>query len=243
MLADAAVAVVSIAAGALAAMTGFGIGSLLTPVLAMSVDTRVAVAAVGIPHVVGTALRFRLLRGHVNRRVLLGFGLTSAAGGLAGAALYQVTSGRSLNLLFALLLLFAAATEMTGLSRRLRFRGWITWPAGALSGLLGGLVGNQGGIRSAALIGFGLPKEEFVATATAIALLVDGARLPFYLASEHTSMLALWRPIAVATAGVMIGTLVGGRVLTRVPDAWFRRVLAVTLAALGTLMLVRAFRA
>ena len=48
MLADAAVAVVSIAAGALAAMTGFGIGSLLTPVLAMSVDTRVAVAAVAI---------------------------------------------------------------------------------------------------------------------------------------------------------------------------------------------------
>ena len=242
MLADAAVAVVSIVAGALAAMTGFGIGSLLTPVLALSVDARVAVAAVAIPHVVGTAVRFRLLRGHVNRRVLLGFGMTSAAGGLAGAALYQVTSGRSLNLVFALLLLFAAASEITGLARRLRFRGWLAWPAGALSGLLGGLVGNQGGIRSAALMGFGLPKEQFVGTATAIALLVDGARLPFYLASEHAKMLALWRWIAMAAIGVTIGTLVGSRLLARVPEAWFRRMLALTLAVLGTVMLLRAVR-
>ena len=242
MLADAAVAVVSIVAGALAAMTGFGIGSLLTPVLALSVDTRVAVAAVAIPHIVGTAVRFRLLRGHVNRRVLLGFGLTSAVGGLAGAALYQVTSGRSLNLVFALLLLFAAASEITGLARRLRFRGWMAWPAGALSGLLGGLVGNQGGIRSAALMGFGLPKEQFVGTATAIALLVDGARLPFYLAGEHANVLALWRWIAVAAIGVTIGTLVGSRLLARVPEAWFQRLLALTLAVLGTVMLLRAFR-
>lgn len=242
MFADAVIAIVSIVAGAIAAMTGFGIGSLLTPILALSVDTRVAVAAVAVPHVVGTAVRFWLLRGHVNRRVLLGFGLTSAAGGLAGAALYQVTSGRSLNLVFALLLLFAATSEVTGLARRMRFRGWIAWPAGALSGLLGGLVGNQGGIRSAALMGFGLPKEQFVGTATAIALFVDGARLPFYLASQHAHMLSLWRWIAVAAVGVTIGTLLGSRLLARVPEIWFRRVLALTLAVLGTAMLVRAFR-
>lgn len=35
---------------------------------------------------------------------------------------------------------------------------------------------NQGGIRTAALLGFDVPKEEFVATATAIGLFVDGAR-------------------------------------------------------------------
>ena len=232
---------VAMLAGAVAAMTGFGIGSLLTPVLALSVDTRVAVAAVSIPHVVGTAVRFAFLRGRINRKVLRSFGLTSAAGGLAGAALYEMASSRWLNIVFGCLLWFAAVSEATGLARRMRFRGWVAWAAGALSGLLGGLVGNQGGIRSAALIGFNLPKETFVATATAIALFVDGARLPIYLASQHDELRSLWPWILAATIGVTAGTLAGSRALKRVPEVWFRRILAVTLATLGGLMLSRAF--
>ena len=233
---------VAMLAGAVAAMTGFGIGSLLTPVLALSVDTRLAVAAVSIPHVVGTAVRFALLRGRIDRKVLLTFGLTSAAGGLVGAALDERASSSWLNVVFGCLLLFAAISESTGLARRMHFHGWVAWVAGAVSGLLGGLVGNQGGIRSAALVGFNLSKETFVATATAIALFVDGARLPIYLASRHDELLPLWPWILAAAIGVTVGTLVGSRVLSSVPDVWFRRILAVTLATLGVLMLSRAFR-
>ena len=240
MLDLAFAATVALLAGAVAAVTGFGIGSLLTPVLALAVDTRLAVAAVSIPHVIGTAVRFGLLRGRIDRRVLLGFGVTSAVGGLAGAALHELASSRGLNLVFSLLLLFAAFSEMSGLARRMRFSGWIAWAAGAVSGFLGGLVGNQGGIRSAALIGFNLPKETFVATATAIALFVDGARLPIYLARQHAELLALWPWIAAASAGVLVGTLLGSKALLRVPEVWFRRVLALTLAALGVVMLTRA---
>ena len=242
MLDYAVAAAVAVVAGAIAAMTGFGIGSLLTPVLALSVDIRLAVAAVSIPHVIGTAMRLALLRGRIDRHVLLSFGLTSAAGGLAGAALYEIASSRWLNLVFGGLLLFAAVSEMTGLARRMRFRGWEAWAAGALSGLLGGLVGNQGGIRSAALIGFNLSKENFVATATAIALFVDGARLPIYLASQHDELLSRWPWILAATTGVTAGTMVGSRVLKSVPDVWFRRILAATLATLGALTVSRAFR-
>src|SRR5687767_5195447 len=235
-------AAVAMVAGAVAAMTGFGIGSLLTPVLALTVDTRVAVAAVSIPHVIGTSVRFALLRGRIDRKVLLSFGLTSAAGGLAGASLYEVASSRWLNIVFDGLLLFAAISEATGLSRRMRFQGPLALAAGALSGLLGGLVGNQGGIRSAALVGFNLPKETFVATATAIALLVDAARLPIYIASQSGELLSLASWMLAATIGVTAGTVVGSRALKSVPERWFRRVLTVTLATLGALMLSRAFR-
>ena len=153
-----------------------------------------------------------------------------------------MASSRCLTLVFGGLVVFAAVSEMTGLARGMRFRGWEAWAAGALSGLLGGLVGNQGGIRSAALIGFNLSKENFVATATAIALFVDGARLPIYLASQHDELLSRWPWILAATTGVTAGTMVGSRVLKSVPDVWFRRILAATLATLGALTVSRAFR-
>jgi uncharacterized protein len=241
MTLDSLYLLAALLAGAVSAVTGFGIGSLLTPAFALSMDTRVAVSAVSIPHVVGTAVRFWLLQGGIDRRVLWSFGLTSAAGGLAGAALSHVASNRWLNVVFGVLLLFAAASEVTGLARRMRFRGWVAWLAGALSGFLGGLVGNQGGIRSAALLGFDLRKETFVGTATAIALFVDGARLPVYLATRGGDLLALWPSIALATAGVVGGTMVGSRALKRVPEFWFRRVLASILAMLGIVMLMRAW--
>ena len=237
---DAVLIIAGALAGFIAAVTGFGIGSLLTPVFALQVDTRLAVAAVSVPHLIGTALRFWLMRGGVDRRILWSFGLTSATGGLAGAMLYGVASSRWLTILFGVLLLFAAGSEISGLARRMRFRGWVAWVAGALSGMLGGLVGNQGGIRSAALIGFDLRKELFVGTATAIALFVDGARVPVYLYTQHEEMRAIVSWIALAMAGVVIGTVIGSRALGRIPDVWFRRVLALMLAILGVAMLLRA---
>jgi uncharacterized membrane protein YfcA len=236
---DLIVFAVAAAAGVVSAVTGFGIGSLLTPLLALRVDLSVAVAAVAVPHVIGTALRFLLLKGHVDRNVLLSFGITSAAGGLVGAMLNGWASNQWLTLLFGALLLFAAASEISGLARRMQFRGAVAWIAGGLSGLLGGLVGNQGGIRSAAMIGFNLPKEVFVATATAVALFVDGARLPVYLVTHGDRIADLTRPIAIASLGVVIGTLIGSRALTRIPDVWFRRILAVVLWLLGVAMIVR----
>jgi uncharacterized membrane protein YfcA len=41
--------------------------------------------------------------------------------------------------------------------------------------------------------------------------------------------------------GVVVGTIIGSRALGRIPDIWFRRVLALLLAILGVAMLVRAF--
>jgi uncharacterized protein len=48
---------VALVAGATAAVVGFGIGSLLTPLLAAHVGTNLAIAAVVMPHLAGGLLR------------------------------------------------------------------------------------------------------------------------------------------------------------------------------------------
>lgn len=224
-------------AGAIAAVTGFGIGSILTPVLALQVGTKLAVAATAIPHFVGTAQRFWILRRHVDRRVLLGFGIASALGGLTGALLHASASGRALSLVFGALLLLAGISELTGWIGRVRWGRRAAWIAGALSGMLGGLVGNQGGIRSASMLGFDVPKESFVATATAVGLFVDLARLPVYLATQGRAILGVAPLLLVAVPGVILGTVLGTRFLRRVPERAFRRVVAVLLLLLGIAMI------
>lgn len=232
----AAILLVAALAGGVAAVTGFGIGSLLTPLLALETGTRLAVAAVAVPHFAGTLQRFVKLRRHVDRRVLVGFGITSALGGLTGALLHTRLSGGALAAVFGGLLILAGISELTGWVQRVRWGRRAAWVAGALSGALGGLVGNQGGIRAAAMLGFEVPKESFVATATAVGLIVDLARLPVYLAAEWRGIAALGPSLLIATAGVVIGTELGTRVLRRIPERTFRRLLALLLLALGVYM-------
>ena len=105
-----------IVAGAIAAISGFGIGSILTPLLAAWLGTKLAVALVSVPHFIGTALRFAVIRQHVNRRVLWSFGITSAAGGLIGALLHVWLRSVVLGYVLGVLLVFAGITGLTGLA-------------------------------------------------------------------------------------------------------------------------------
>src|SRR5437867_1483023 len=154
MMFETALLLVAVAAGAVAGVAGFAIGSLLTPMFALLVDTRTAVAAVSLPHFFGTAVRWWLLRANVDRQLLWRFGITSAAGGLTGALLHESASSQTLAMIFGALLVFAGASQMTGFAERWRLHGALAWVAGAASGFFGGLVGNQGGIRSAAMLEF-----------------------------------------------------------------------------------------
>ena len=136
----------AVLAGAIASLSGFGIGSILTPLLAVTLGTKLAVAVVSIPHFVGTALRFALIREHLDKRVLITFGITSAIGGLMGALFHLWLRSVVLSYVLGGLLVFAGLMGITGIASRMRFGRTTGWIAGALSGIFGGLVGNQGGI-------------------------------------------------------------------------------------------------
>ncbi|HEV7922366.1 MAG TPA: sulfite exporter TauE/SafE family protein [Thermoanaerobaculia bacterium] len=230
------VAVASVVAGAIASLAGFGIGSIMTPLLMLHLDAKVAVAAVSIPHIVATAIRFWMLRASLDRNVLLRFGLTSAAGGLLGALLHTVIGVKTLTIFLGVVLILTGAVGVLGLN--LRFGRHAAPVAGLFSGLLGGLVGNQGGIRSGAMLGFDLSKEAFIATSTAIGLVVDGARMPVYLWSEGAKLMSVRTMIVIMTAGVVIGTFLGRILLGRIPEPLFKRLVSGLVLLLGIALLV-----
>jgi uncharacterized membrane protein YfcA len=232
------VAVVAVLAGGIAALSGFGIGSLLTPLVASEYGMKSAVALVSIPHVIATLLRFWRLRKDVDRHVFLSFGLLNAGGALVGAVIHVYVTSPVLSLVLGALLAVAGLIGMSGAADRMRIRGSASWMAGAVSGGFGGLVGNQGGIRSAAMLGLNVQGTAFVATATAIALAVDAVRMPVYFATSSSQIFSAWPVLIAGGAGVVIGTLTGEHLLRRIPEKLFRRTVSAILFAIGIVLLV-----
>jgi uncharacterized membrane protein YfcA len=230
---------VSIFGGGIATIADFGIGSFIIPLLSLKTGTGAAIIGVSIAHFLGTGFHFYTWREHVNRKVLLGFGLPSAAGGIIGAFLNSAIYNSILTIIFGSLLIFAGIMGLTGLTERLRFTGKVGWISGALSGLLGGLVGNQGGIRSASMLGFGLTAKEYIATAAGIALLVDIARIPIYVVLQSNEIIAIWQYIVFATIGVFIGTFLGGWLLRKIPEKVFRIGVSLIIYLVGIFELTR----
>jgi uncharacterized membrane protein YfcA len=143
-----------------------------------------------------------------------------------------------LALVLGTLLVFAGLVGVLGYADRMRFGQRTSWIAGILSGAFGGLVGNQGGIRAAAMLGLGVQGPAFVATATAIGVAVDAVRMPVYFATESGRIFSAWPAIAAGIVGVVLGTFAGERALRRIPEKLFRRVVSAFLLAIGVYLLV-----
>lgn len=236
----AAVLVVALLSGATASIVGFGIGSLLTPLIAVRYGMQTAVAVVALPHAAATALRCWRLRAAIDRSVLARFGMLSAAGGLAGALVYSQLGSTALARALGALLVLTSLAQLTRLAARWQPQGTLVGALGLASGFFGGIAGNQGGLRAAALTAFNLTPIAFVATSTATGLLVDAARTPVYLWRSGMSLVGLWVPLAVATIGVLAGTVAGERLLLGLSRETYSRVLAVAIGALGAWLIVTA---
>ena len=229
---------VSVLGGVTASLAGFGIGSLMTPALATRYSLADAVLAVSIPHAIATAVRCWRLRRSIEWRLLRSFGIASAIGGTVGA-LFFLRSEAALGTILGLLLIATGISGLTSWTRHVRLGTAGSAMLGAASGFFGGIAGNQGGLRAAALTTWRLSPAAFVATSTAVGLMVDAARLPVYIAGSHADWRLLALPIATGTAGVLLGTLLGERLLLRLSAERFRQIVSVLITALGIWLLAR----
>jgi uncharacterized membrane protein YfcA len=84
-----------------------------------------------------------------------------------------------------------------------------------------------------------LPPVRYVATATATAMLVDVVRTPVYVWRAGNELASLIPPLGVATIGVLIGTLLGERILLGLSVRQFRYGIAALIGLLGVWLVVQ----
>lgn len=220
-------------------MAGFGAATILTPVAMLFLPPRTAIAMVAWFHLFGNAARLVFFGRRVSWRIWAQFGLTGVLCSFAGAAVTARLSAGALQVAFGVFLLAYVATDvLVGERARMPAVPSTLVAGGVASGFIAGLLGTGGAIRSACLLSFGLPKEAYIGTSAAIALIVDATRLPVYLAEGFLpSSLA---PVAVSLILVAFaGSWVGQRLVRRLPAAAFRAVVLTLLTAMGLRLILQ----
>lgn len=245
----ALIAVAALIASGITFFSGFGLGTALLPAFAAFLPTEVAVGMVAIVHLLNNGLKFGLLRGHVDRRLFLRFGIPGIVTAPIGALLLRLLAdveplatyaiGDSafavtpVNVVIALLLALLGIQELMP-SAQVTFPDRYLVAGGAVSGLLGGLAGLQGALRSAFLIRAGLDLQTFLATGVAVALVVDLGRIVTYAAQGSLRFES--GALSLAITGLLAasaGAIVGNRLLHAVTIQGIRILVGVMLVAVA----------
>jgi len=222
------ISAVALLASGLTFFSGFGLGTLLLPAFALFVPVDQAVALTAVVHFLNSIYKVVLVGRFIDTKTVLRFGLPAILAAIAGAwvlglltaihPLFEYDAlGRHfvvtpVKLAIGLLLIAFALLELIPATSSLSFAPRWLPVGGLLSGFFGGLSGMQGALRSAFLIRAGLSKEAFVATAAAIACLVDLSRMSIYATrlsavADSLNLPLLLAAIIAALTGATLGRL------------------------------------
>lgn len=241
--------IISAAAFLVAILTffsGFGLGTILTPVFMIFFPVDLAIALTGVVHFFNNIFKLVLVGKNADKQVLLRFGIPAVLGAFVGAWLllhipdshplftYHISGNTfevyPVKFIISVLLIIFASIDLIPYFGKLQFGRDKLPLGGVLSGFFGGLSGNQGALRSAFLIRAGLSKESFVATAVVVSTFVDFTRLSVY-ATRFTKagLTENLKVVIPATLAGILGAFIGNRLLKKVTLKFIQTLVAVML--------------
>jgi len=226
--------------------SGFGLGTILTPVFMIFFPAPAAIALTGVVHFFNNIFKIFLVGRSANKKVLIRFGIPAVLASFVGAWLlihipdsrplfeYKLFANRlevyPVKFLISVLLIFFALMDLFPFLKNIEFKKGSLAVGGVLSGFFGGLSGNQGAFRSAFLIKAGLSKEAFIGTGVVVSSFVDFTRLGVYSTGIRESGLEdNLLLIVLAVLSAITGAILGNRLLKKVTLNYIRIVVAVML--------------
>lgn len=237
ILATAAVVLAAFIKGAI----GFGFPTLATPLLALFLDVRTAVALLIVPNIVMDTVQF--VRGGapvVTVRRFASLVVFGALGTIAGTKLLvMLPPGRLLVILGAFVLLFVVLNA-TRFSPRLppRWEPWMSPVAGFVGGVVGGVTNSPGTLVIIYFYSLRLAKAEFVSSVAFSFIVYKLVQLGSVAWFGLLTWPVLGASVALTLAGLG-GFALGLRVQDRLEERAFNRVVLAFLALLGAWLVIR----
>lgn len=230
--------------------SGFGLGTLLTPVFVIFFPVEIAIALTAIVHFLNGVFKLILVGSNASKAVIIRFGIPAMIAAFFGAwtltnishvpaiASYRLFAHdfhiMPVKMVIAMLMIGFTVFELLPRLKAMEVSSRYLSVGGLVSGFFGGLSGHQGALRSAFLARTGLTKEQFVATGTVIAAMIDITRLGVYAKTIASARVAEHLPLlAATTAAAFVGAYLGSRLLTKITMHGIQTVVSLCLILLA----------
>lgn len=227
------IALLTFIASSVSTFTGFGLSTIMIPVLTLFLPFSQVLLLVGLIHWLADIWKILMFRQGIRWKLIFLFGIPGIILSFIGARLLFFVSSfhltRVLGVFLILYVLFLFAHPAFKIARN-KYSSII---GGALSGFFAGSFGLGGAIRSAFLIIYDLPKAVYIATAGTIAFVIDATRIgTYFFQGTHLSM-AYVRGFLLFIPASVLGAFLAKQIVDKVPQKWFRSILAAFLFLLS----------
>ena len=249
------IALAALLASCLTLFSGFGLGTLLMPVVALFFPLDVAIGLTAMVHFSNNLFKLGLVGLNADRRVVLRFGVPAVMAAILGAlllgqlgalpSLFDYTlAGKSLRvmpvkLIVGIVIIAFVFLELSPAFSAMTFERKYLPLGGVISGFFGGLSGHQGAFRSMFLLKAGIGKEQFIATSVVLAVMVDLTRLLIYgWESSMAPKNVDWLLVGVATFSAFAGAVIGARLVKKLTIRAIQAIVSILLVIIALGLIV-----
>lgn len=240
--------------------SGFGLGTVLMPVFALFFPLPVAIISTAIIHLANSLFKVAIVGRLAKWKIVAQFGIPAALTSAFGAYVlsqavhlqplytYQLYNHEFaitfVNFFIGIIIVASSLFELLPSLRGLSFPAVYIPIGGLLSGLLGGISGNQGIVRSAFLIKSGVNAQEFIGTSVVCSVIVDVVRLTIYGWAIYTGLFFRTLPseaqslLFSASLMAFLGSFIGSKLMYKVTFKALQLMIGVMLLILGLAMAV-----
>ena len=215
-------------------ITGFGISTIMVPVVLLFLPLPQTLLLVGVIHWFGDLWKMLLFKHGVDKKLLLYFGLPGVIAAILGAMLVVRIPETIGQEIIGLIIISYVIFHHFKPKFKLRANSNTYILGGISSGFLAGLTGVGGGaLRSVILLAINIPKDIYIFTSGALGAFIDASRISTYLFSGvKINQNLIWGFLVFIPAS-FLGAEVAKKIVDLVPQKKFILLVNLFLFILG----------
>lgn len=238
MIIEAAfIGVITFIAAVFGTITGFGISTIMVPIVLFFYPLPSTLLFVALIHFAGDIWKIIFFKSGIRWKLILSFGIPGIAASYLGASLILSISDVLMKRILAVFLLSYVVFVVIKKEWSVPQKTTTGIIGGSLYGFSAGIFGIGGAVRSAFLTVYNLPKEVYIFTAGAIALFVDITRIAKYISGGPSVQSIFLITLAVCIPISLLGAYMAKKVVHQVPQKKFRTIIAVFIGLMAIKLL------
>lgn len=213
-------------------ISGFGSSVFFVPVASLFFDFHSVLGITALFHLFSNLSKIVLFRKGVNWKIVLYLGFPAVVFVSVGAVLSKYMKSDILESALGFFLIIFSVVFLIARDLKIKPTNFNSILGGTFSGFIAGLLGTGGAIRGMTLAAFNLQKDIFIATSAIIDFGVDLSRGVVYFSNGFMHWHDL-KYVGILIVVSFVGTYLGKKVLERLSEEDFKRIVLFVILAIG----------